>query len=69
MRSYEEVVFWNSLAYGRNYFKKIDKRKIKRIFILFCLITPATNWLIPINNIIIDKVIKALPSKCRFRIK
>ena len=56
--NFKEICFWNNMSYGKA--KKIKPNTIKRLIWFFCMITPGTNFFIPIllklvpkNNIII----------------
>jgi len=48
MYSFNEHVFWNKNSYGKAV--RIKKNIIIKIFIFICIITPATNWLIPFSH-------------------
>jgi hypothetical protein len=50
--SFYERVYWNKKSYGRAL--KIKKNHIVICFIVACIITPFTNWIIPF----IGKIIK-----------
>jgi len=49
---YTEMVYWNKRTYGSSI--KIKRKWIIAGIIFFCLITPFTNWIIPL----LDKIIK-----------
>lgn len=52
----EELAFWNSRAYGS---AVVLKRSWLRVaFVIFCAVTPATNWLIPFCRRVVKRDIK-----------
>ena len=48
---FNELVYWNNNSYGKA--KRIDKKFVRGLFIVLCVITPFTNWLIPFIKTII----------------
>lgn len=58
--SFNERCYWNTSIKTYGTAIKIRKSWMRASFIIFCLITPFTNWLIPITPKIIkkDKVIR-----------
>jgi len=55
---WEQINYWNSQSYGSA--KKINGWYLILIISFFCMITPCTNWIIPI-------VIKKVPKKIIWR--
>ncbi len=53
MISYQEQLYWHHNSYGRA--TRIPAGILKKLFVLFCIVTPATNWLIPFTNKIITQ--------------
>jgi len=52
MTDFKDLCFWNSRTYGSAI--KIKQGTLMTIFVIGCLITPATNWIIPM----VKKIIK-----------
>jgi len=50
---FKEAIYWNRQSYGKAI--KIRRIHLIGIFILICVITPATNWMIPLSKKIIKK--------------
>ena len=48
-----EISYWNSRSYGSAIVFK--KNWLKTLLILFCLLTPATNWLVPFVSKLVTK--------------
>lgn len=46
--NWEEICYWNEKSYGSAI--KIKRSWIVGTIIFLCVITPATNWMIPIVN-------------------
>lgn len=46
-----EYLYWNKMSYGRAV--RLRRRWLRKAFLLFCMITPMTNWLIPFTKRII----------------
>ena len=44
--SFNEMCYWNNSSYGSAY--RIKGSTIKLIASIVCLVTPGTNWIIPI---------------------
>lgn len=51
MISYDEQVFWNMRSYGKAV--RVRKGLLRGLFVIGCLITPCTNWLVPFVSKII----------------
>ena len=51
--SWYEINYWNKHSYGNAI--RVKKRWVKAGLIFICLVTPATNWIIPF----IGKLIKS----------
>lgn len=43
--NWEEINYWNNKAYGKAI--KIKRSWIVGVIVFLCIITPATNWMIP----------------------
>lgn len=56
--NWNETIYWNNMSYGKAYI--IPARYVKLLISFICVVTPATNWLIPI----IWKRIKDIKVRC-----
>ncbi|MFT4250760.1 MAG: hypothetical protein ACMXYD_05355 [Candidatus Woesearchaeota archaeon] len=53
MISYEEQVYWHTNSYGQAI--RLPRKTLQTAAIILCLLTPATNWAIPLLNKLIKK--------------
>jgi hypothetical protein len=53
-----EIIYWNNRTYGSAI--RLNKNYLKIVLSVLCLITPCTNWLIPIiyNRIKTDIIMR-----------
>ena len=54
--TWSELCYWNSRTYGSAI--QISRECIVGFFIFLCLVTPATNWMIPVINKAVSSGIK-----------
>ena len=50
---YKDIIYWNSKAYGEAI--RVRRAALIGCLIVFCLVTPLTNWLIPFAGRIFKK--------------
>lgn len=50
---FSERVYWHTHSYGNAY--KLNKTHLRALFVFVCIITPFTNWLIPMVRMIVKK--------------
>ncbi len=53
MKNIQELVYWNQKSYGSAI--KISKDWIRLIMLIFFVITPFTNWMLPFVGKIVRK--------------
>ncbi|NCC71422.1 hypothetical protein EOM09_07635 [bacterium] len=46
MKNWNEIIYWNNMSYGRTI--TLNSIYLKSLFIFLCVVTPFTNWMIPI---------------------
>lgn len=51
--SFAEHLYWNERAYGNAV--RVPARALQAAFVVGCIITPFTNWMIPFSQKIIKK--------------
>ena len=49
--NYTDRCYWNARTYGKAF--RITRTRLLALFIILCIITPATNWMIPFAGKII----------------
>ena len=53
---YKDLVYWNLRGYGKATI--IKRRTLIAVFIIICIVTPFTNWAIPLATTIFKQDIK-----------